>query len=325
VTERGLCAVVLAAGAGTRLRPLTELRPKALCPVGNVPLLDHALARLATLGLAGPEHVAVNAHHHAEQIAAAVVGRARLSVEQPEALGTAGAVAALEAWVAGRDVLIVNADAYLAGPLPGDFVAGWSGDHPRLLVVDAGDRRRDFDRWRFAGVSLLPAAAAARLRPEPTGLYEVVWRDAWAAGELELSPFDGVFVDCGTPADYLAANLHARTVQPAAADTARALAPATEDHATAEGVVPGADGQGTAEAFAPSIDAGATVTGEVVESVVGAGATVTGEAVESVVGAGAVVTGRIVRCVVWPGARVETHEALSDAIRADHGLTVPAT
>ena len=39
--------VVLAAGLGTRLRPLTHLRPKALCPVGGVPLLDLALERCA--------------------------------------------------------------------------------------------------------------------------------------------------------------------------------------------------------------------------------------------------------------------------------------
>ncbi len=53
----GLAGVVLAAGAGTRLRPLTALRPKALCPVGTVPLLDLALARLAPLtgcGESGP-------------------------------------------------------------------------------------------------------------------------------------------------------------------------------------------------------------------------------------------------------------------------------
>ncbi len=55
-----VCAVVLAAGEGRRLRPLTELRPKALCPVGNVPLLDRALARVAGWP-AGPRTVAVNA------------------------------------------------------------------------------------------------------------------------------------------------------------------------------------------------------------------------------------------------------------------------
>ncbi|MFG1925691.1 sugar phosphate nucleotidyltransferase [Cryptosporangium sp. NPDC048952] len=268
MTERGLCAVVLAAGAGSRLRPLTDVLPKALCPVGNVPLLDRALDRLAALDLVGPDFVAVNAHHHADQIADAVAGRATLSIEQPEALGTAGAIAALRDWVAGRDVLVVNADAYLAGPFPDDFVDGWTGDQPRLLVVAAGDRRRDFDTWRFAGVSLLPAADAARLRPEPTGLYEVVWRAAWAADQLQLTPFPGTFVDCGTPTDYLEANL---------------LAPATDP-----------------------------------------GAIVTGRAVDSVIGAGAVVEGLVTRCVIWPGARVEANETLTDVIRAEGGLTVPA-
>ena len=56
-----VCGVVLAAGEGQRLRPLTELVPKALCPIGNVPLLDLALRRLAGLGLSGPSSVAVNA------------------------------------------------------------------------------------------------------------------------------------------------------------------------------------------------------------------------------------------------------------------------
>ena len=48
-----ICAIVLAAGEGRRLRPLTTVRPKALCPVGNVALLDRALARVAGLGLTG--------------------------------------------------------------------------------------------------------------------------------------------------------------------------------------------------------------------------------------------------------------------------------
>jgi MobA-like NTP transferase domain len=61
--SRRWCAVLLAAGEGTRLRPLTGIRPKALCPIGNVPLLDRALAAAATLGLSGPADVAVNAWH----------------------------------------------------------------------------------------------------------------------------------------------------------------------------------------------------------------------------------------------------------------------
>lgn len=202
-----LAALVLAAGAGTRLRPLTLLRPKALCPVGNVPLLDRALAALPCRG---PDDVAVNAHHLAEQIVAHVGTRAHLSVEQPRALGTAGAVGALREWIAGRGLLVTNSDAYLAGADVAAFVGGWDGERPQVLVVPAGERRADFGGvWRFAGMSLLPWADASRLPPEPAGLYEVVWREAEAAGRLGVVPTGAFFVDCGTPSDYLRANLHA--------------------------------------------------------------------------------------------------------------------
>src|SRR6187455_1037387 len=91
-----IAAVVLAAGAGTRLRPLTELRPKALCPVNNVPLLEGALARVAAI--AG--RIAVNAHHRAGQIVEHLAQRdVYISVEEPEALGTAGAVGHLAGWL----------------------------------------------------------------------------------------------------------------------------------------------------------------------------------------------------------------------------------
>src|SRR2546426_4251176 len=75
-----LVGVVLAAGAGTRLRPLTDLLPKSLCPVAGVPLLDFALERVVDV----TSDVVVNAHHGAAAVAAHVGGRARLSGgEQP--------------------------------------------------------------------------------------------------------------------------------------------------------------------------------------------------------------------------------------------------
>ena len=66
--DSGLAALVLAAGAGTRLRPLTLLRPKPLCPVVDTTLLDLALDRVAPH--VPPGAVAVNAHHLADQIVA---------------------------------------------------------------------------------------------------------------------------------------------------------------------------------------------------------------------------------------------------------------
>src|SRR3954471_23765845 len=105
-----LAAVVLAAGAGTRLGPLTSVRPKALCPVGDRPLLDLALARVEAVVGSGADRVAVNAQAHRDQAGAAVAGRAHLSAEEPVALGTAGAVARLRPWLDGRPVLVVNGD-----------------------------------------------------------------------------------------------------------------------------------------------------------------------------------------------------------------------
>jgi hypothetical protein len=208
-----LAGVALAAGAGTRLRPLTTLRPKALCPIDNVPLLDLALDRLAPHAGAGADHLAVNAHHLAEQITGHVDGRVRTEVEHPEVLGTAGALAGLHDWLDGRDVLVTNADAYLPAGLDA-LARGWDHERCRLLVMpEPGRGRGDFTdasgAVRYVGACLLPWRLVRALQPVPSGLYEVLWRAEDAAGRLELVRTDAVAIDCGTPADYLRANLHA--------------------------------------------------------------------------------------------------------------------
>jgi NDP-sugar pyrophosphorylase family protein len=205
VTPRAqLAGVVLAAGAGTRLRPLTYLRPKALCPVANAALLDRALEAVRPL-TAG---VAVNVHHGRTLMEAHLADRSvHLSVEEPKALGTAGALGRLRPWVDGRAVLVANADAWRDGNL-GSLVDGWDGERIRLLVV-RDDRRNDFGPWRYAGAALLPWSVVRELQPEPSGLYEVCWGAAWEAGRLDLALHDGGCFDCGTTADYLAANLAA--------------------------------------------------------------------------------------------------------------------
>ena len=192
-----LAALVLAAGRGERLRPLTDETPKPLLEVGE-PLLEQALSRVAQVVAVSPADVAVNAHWLAEQVVAYVGDRAHLSVEQPAALGTAGAVGRLRDWLAGRDVLITNGDAWYSPPPDVvSFVEGWDGVRPRLLVTEDADRA-DFDgRWRFAGVSLLPWGFAEKLAPEPSGLFEEVW----SRTPVDLVPTDVTFIDCGTPDD----------------------------------------------------------------------------------------------------------------------------
>lgn len=244
-----LCAVVLAAGEGTRLRPLTLARPKALCPVGNVPLLDRTLTHLAGLGLSGPAVVAANASWLAEQVVAHAGGRVHVSVEA-RPLGTAGGLARLRDWVAGRAVLVGNADAYLAGGSLAALLADWDGATVRLLGVPVPPGTAGtFSGYGFAGFSLLPWRWVRDL-PSEGELVRAVWRPAEAAGCLEVVPFTGYFRDTGTPAGYLAANLHAA---------------------------------GDGNLIAP----GATVTGQCRRAVVGAAAEVHGDLTRTVVWPGA--------------------------------------
>jgi NDP-sugar pyrophosphorylase family protein len=196
----GVVGVVLAAGRGTRLRPLTRLRPKALCPVGNVPLVDLALERVRP----GVEEVAVNLHHGRRTLDLHLPDDVHRSVEEERPLGTAGALGHLRSWIAGRATLVVNADAWCPGSLAG-FVEGWDGERIRILVPGGDELRPDS---AIAG-ALMPWSDVSGLAAEPSGLYEASWREAAEAGRVEVVRHDGPFVDCGTPRDYLDANLRA--------------------------------------------------------------------------------------------------------------------
>ncbi len=260
-----VCVVILAAGEGHRLRPLTTIRPKALCPVGNVPLLERALGAAAALGFAGPDQVAVNAWHHADAIVSAVGGRVHLSVEAgPAPLGSAGGLAALRDWIGGRDVLVGNADAYLSGGSIEPLLIGWDATGVRMLGVRAGIRHvAEFGVYRFAGFSLLPWHMVAALPVEHADLVRTVWRPAEAAGALDVIDYCGTYIDTGTPGDYLSANLHAIGSAPAL------------------------------------VEASAVVTGAVRRTVVGADAVIRGYTEECVVWPGAVVNAgeRLVRAI----------------------------
>jgi MurNAc alpha-1-phosphate uridylyltransferase len=248
-----ICAVVLAAGEGRRLRPLTASTPKALCPVGNVALLDRAIGRVAELGFDGPERLAVNACYLGEQVVAHVGDRAHLSVEPGEPFGTAGGLGNLKPWIDGRGVLAANADAYLADGDIDELLTGWDGTTVRLLGVEGPPN--EFGTHRFAGLSLLPGDLVARLEAVPTDLVRTTWRPAEREGRLEVIPFGGTYLDTGTAKDYLAANLHAA-------------------RKANEGSL---------------VDPTATVRGRVQRAVIGAGARIDGSVTRGVVWPGGVV------------------------------------
>jgi mannose-1-phosphate guanylyltransferase/MurNAc alpha-1-phosphate uridylyltransferase len=247
-----VAAVVLGAGTGRRLRPLTELRPKVLCPVANRALLDWALDRVRAV----TTDVAVNVHHHRDQLLdhlAEASGRdpaatVHASIEADRPLGTAGALGALRDWVGGRAVLVVNGDTWCPAPLL-RLLEGWDGERVRVLVL-GGDPLGP--RSRVIG-SLTPWPVVSALPAAPLGLWEGVWRPRVAGGTLETVGWEGPFVDCASPADYLTANLAAL------------------------------DWLGRDRLVAPD----AVVSGDIDRSVVGAGARVVGRVVRAVVWPGA--------------------------------------
>lgn len=211
--------VVLAAGRGSRMSPITDRTPKPLLTVDNSRLLDLAIARIGAL----TSSLAVNAHHLADQIvdaATALDPTIHLSVET-DLLGTAGALRHLRSFIDGRPVLVTNADLWLSDPVT-SFLDGWDGTRPRLLVRDTG-RPADFGTLRYMGVSTVPADIAARLEYSPSGLYSAVWREAFAAGGLEFVELTGRSFDCGTPAEFLTANLSAGDGSSVIAPDARVL------------------------------------------------------------------------------------------------------
>lgn len=227
-------AMILAAGLGTRMRPLTETTPKPLLSVAGRPLLDHALDRLREAGI---ETVVVNAHHHADQVAARLRARAAqdggrpvtiLQLE-PELLDTGGAV--LEALNSGglkRDspFLVVNGDSFwLDGPTPAlrRMIDGFDAHSVDALLlvartatiigdVGSGDfaieddsrvRRRHENEivpYMFAGVQVVSPALFQGIRHGAFSM-NALWDEAIVAGRIQAVVHDGPWFHLSRPAD----------------------------------------------------------------------------------------------------------------------------
>lgn len=216
-------AFLLAAGLGTRLRPLTERTPKCLLPIGGRPLLDIWLDALAR---AGVDEVLVNLHHHADQVQAHVATRlggplVRLSYE-PELLGSAGTLRANRRWVADEEMfLAINAD-NLTDFDPAVLIEAHRANHsvatltafraPRpsecgILDVDPTGRVRAFVEKPADPPSDLANAGVYAFHP---GVLDLIGDQRPAdigyhllpqlVGRAHAIEIDAYFLDIGTPA-----------------------------------------------------------------------------------------------------------------------------
>jgi MurNAc alpha-1-phosphate uridylyltransferase len=217
--------MLLAAGLGTRMRPLTDATAKPLLPLGGRPLLDHALDRLEA---AGVEVVVVNAHWHSAHVASHLAARVRPHVvlrHEPALLDTGGSVAAALDVLGAGPFFVVNGDAFwLDGPTPAlDRLAGaWDAEADGVLLVHRGFQvqadvgrgdvavdpwglvRRPAEReivpYVYAGVQL---ASAALFAAAPSGAFgmNLLWDRAIAAGRLRAVVHDGLWFHLSTPPD----------------------------------------------------------------------------------------------------------------------------
>lgn len=110
--------MVLAAGLGTRLRPLTDELPKPLVPVGDRPVLAHIAELLHRVGV---ERLVVNTHHRADAFTPQLLGLLPVPcrvLHEPTILGTAGGVANAREALGEGDVLVCNGDILADVDLP---------------------------------------------------------------------------------------------------------------------------------------------------------------------------------------------------------------
>jgi mannose-1-phosphate guanylyltransferase len=228
-------AIVLAAGLGTRFRPLTDTWPKPAVPLLGQPLLRYTLA---VLSRAGVTHLGLNTHHLAALMArvaeeeAARFGMELTLSDEPVIQGTAGGIRGLRRLVEDTDVFVVwNGDALFTptlGPLLEEHRA--SGAIATLLLVpmpqgatygtvdvdEAGRVRRIAGRgpggeglqaWHFTGVHLLsPRVFSAMAEAGPEDINRDVYPRLLAQGELVRGAVvDAPWRDVGTPSGYLLA------------------------------------------------------------------------------------------------------------------------
>ena len=219
-------AMVLAAGIGKRMRPITVTTPKPLIEVGGRALIDHALDRLEQAGVAS---VVVNVHYLPDLVRVHL-GRRRtpkimVSDERARLLDTGGGIAKALPYFGDDPFYVLNSDSFwIEGPRPNLewLTAGWRDDAMDALLLVAstvgsigylglGDFRMDpvgrLTRRREREVTPFAYAGAAILHPRlfadcPTNSFSLrlLFDRAIANGRLYGVRMEGRWIHVGTPA-----------------------------------------------------------------------------------------------------------------------------
>ena len=217
--------MVLAAGLGTRMRPLTDDRPKALVEVGRRALIDHVLDRLADAGVGT---AVVNVHWFADRLEAHLAARGRgpaivISDERAELLETGGGLKKARPLLGDDPVFVANLDSVWTdrGDALADLIRLWDPakmDACLLLARREGSIGFEGDGDFFLGgdgkLTFRGEAASAPYaymgvhitRPDyadggPDGPFSLsgLWRKSAAAGRLYGCVLDGDWMHVGDP------------------------------------------------------------------------------------------------------------------------------
>lgn len=217
-------AMVLAAGLGKRMRPLTTLQPKPLVRVAGKPLIDHSLDRLAEAGIA---RAVVNVHYLADSLVAHLRGRTRpqivISDEREQLLETGGGMVKALAHLPDPFFCLNSDNIWLDGPRNAfaDLSRHWNPNAmDALLMVVPHARAHNFvgqGDFRMDGAGRLARGMQGRvapfiftgiqlvshrlLRDPPQGPFGtmLLWQRAIDEGRLYGTSFTGEWFEVGTP------------------------------------------------------------------------------------------------------------------------------
>ncbi|MBK6637562.1 MAG: nucleotidyltransferase family protein [Rhodocyclaceae bacterium] len=210
-------AMILAAGRGERMRPLTDHCPKPLLAVGGKPLIVWHIERLAGAGFT---QLVINHAHLGEQLEAALGTGERWGVrityspEPPGALETAGGIVQALPMLGCEPFLVVNGDIYCDWDPVGVALEAGKQAHLVLVPNPLHNLEGDFalqdrqvgsgntaigERLTFAGIGIYhPELFAGLSAGQPAKLAPLL-RQAMARGQVSGERYDGRWVDVGTP------------------------------------------------------------------------------------------------------------------------------